>query len=170
MKATSKMALLGTGAILAVALLAGLYFIYANSSGVVPYDKYTPKSEPPGHGVVGNASLDKDPYDTLIAYTDTGFEPNQITITQGTRVRFLNKSSESTWPAVGVHPSHTLYPEKESTDCLGSAFDACQDLKPGEFFDFTFYYVGSWPFHDHSHAYQTGTITVTEAASTTKAI
>lgn len=167
MKATSKTALFGGGAVILTALAVGLYVTSANSSSVVPYDKYTPKDEPPGHGVVGNASLDKDSYDITITYTNKGFEPNRLAITQGTRVRFLNKSSESTWPAVGVHPSHTLYPEKESTDCLGSAFDACQDLQPGEFFDFTFYYVGSWPFHDHSHAYQTGTITVTKPASTT---
>ncbi len=123
---------------------------------------YTPPAqEPPGKGVVGNVKLNKDSYDTLITYTDSGFTPSDITIAQGTRVRFLNNSAQEIWPASGIHPTHTLYPEKESGDCLGSSFDSCTTLAKGEFYDFTFYYVGAWPYHDHLHAYQTGTITVT---------
>ena len=102
----------------------------------------------------------------LITYTDDGFSPADISITQGQRVRFLNDSKESTWPASGVHPTHSLYPEKESSDCLGSSFDACTSLTRGEFYDFTFYYPGTWTFHDHVHAYNTGSITVTVGSST----
>jgi plastocyanin len=148
-------------AIIAVAVVG--ISLYSRSSGI---PKYTPPAkEPPGKGVVGNATLDHDPYDVLITLTDDGFSPSDISIAQGTRVRFLNKSSASAWPASGVHPTHTLYPEKESTDCLGSAFDACQDIAPGEYYDFTFYYPGTWPYHDHSHAYHTGHITVTASST-----
>lgn len=157
------------GAVIFIVLIGiGAFFLVRSSGSAVPaYEP--PAQEPPGHGVVGNSKLDNDPYDVLITYTDDGFSPLDITIPQGTRVRFLNKSSSTFWPAVGVHPTHTLYPEKESTDCLGSAFDACQDLSQGEFFDFTFYYIGQWPYHDHLHAYNTGTITVVAATSTAAA-
>lgn len=150
----------------AVFVIAGfsIYEFRIGSSGVPAYQ--APVQEPPGHGVVGNAKLDKDPFDVTITYTDDGFSPSDLTVKQGTRVRFLNKSTAAFWPAVGVHPTHTLYPEKEPTDCLGSAFDACQDLAPGEYFDFSFYYIGSWPFHDHLRAYNTGTINVIAASST----
>jgi hypothetical protein len=142
---------------LIIGIVAAIVFIYIPASE--PH--YTPPApEPPGTPVVGNASLDQDPYDVLVTFTDDGFSPRDITVQPGTRVRFLNSSSASFWPASGVHPTHTLYPEKEQTDCLGSTFDACQDVAPGEFFDFTFYYPGSWPFHDHIRAYNTGTITV----------
>jgi len=151
--------------ILLAVLGGGAYYIGHRASGALDYTP--PAQEPPGHGVVGNSSLDHDPYDVAIVYTDQGFQPANITVAQGTRVRFANESSNTFWPAVGVHPTHTLYPEKEDSDCLGSAFDACQDLQPGEFYDFTFYYVGTWPYHDHLHAYNTGTITVTAATSTT---
>jgi plastocyanin len=145
--------------VVAVLLIAGsLYYFFQNTPYITAYTP--PPHEPAGHGVVGNVKLDKDSFDVTITYTDSGFDPAAITIKQGQRVRFLNNSHETFWPASGVHPTHSLYPEKESTDCLGSSFDACQDLKPGEYFDFTFYYLGTWPFHDHLHPVNTGSITV----------
>ena len=149
--------------IVIIAALAGTYKMMR------PHDDFSytpPAAEPAGHGVVGNAKLDTDPYDVLITYTDDGFSPADISITQGQRVRFLNDSREPTWPASGVHPTHSLYPEKESSDCLGSSFDACTSLTRGEFYDFTFYYPGTWTFHDHVHAYNTGSITVTTGSPT----
>ncbi len=136
---------------------------YAYSRSYVDDSRYVPTaSEPAGHGIVGNAKSDTDAYDVRITYINDGFGPADITIKQGERVRFLNNSDVGIWPASGVHPTHSLYPEKEPTDCLGSSFDSCQEVKPGEFFDFTFYYTGRWTFHDHVHAYHTGSITVTQ--------
>ena len=89
-------------------------------------------SEPPGKGVIGNAKLDNDPFDLTINFTDEGFEQREARIKKGQRVRFLNSSNQSLWPASGVHPTHTLYPEKEKDDCLGSSFDSCQDLRKNE--------------------------------------
>jgi len=143
-----------------LALLTYLAWMRFGAISISPYQ--APAAEPPGHGVVGNAKLDTDPYDVEIVYTNQGFSTTSITVKQGTRIRFLNKSNEEEWPASGIHPTHTLYPEKESSDCLGSSFDACQGLLSGEFFDFTFYYIGTWPFHDHLHAYNTGDITVVQ--------
>ena len=159
----SKNLLVLTGA--AVIIVAALFL----SIVLRPHHEFSytpPAAEPAGRGVVGNTKLDTDPYDVLITYTDDGFSPADISITQGQRVRFLNDSREPTWPASGVHPTHSLYPEKESSDCLGSSFDACTSLTRGEFYDFTFYYPGTWTFHDHVHAYNTGSITVTTGSPT----
>ena len=144
------------GGILMVAALIVFFFLHRQSSR---YEE--PAQEPPGKGVVGNVKIDKDPYDVTITYAD-GFNPRDIAIKKGQRVRFLNDSEEETWPASGVHPTHTLYPEKQSTDCLGSSFDSCVGLKQGEFFDFTFNYIGEWRYHDHLHPYHSGAITVTD--------
>lgn len=147
-------------AVCALAIAAGGYF-YLHGSSAPAYQE--PAKEPPGLPVVGVAKSSKDPFDVTITFGDEGFTPGEISIKKGTRVRFLNKSTkEEPWPASGVHPTHTLYPEKEPTDCLGSSFDSCRPLKTGEFFDFTFYYTGEWRYHDHSHAYYTGVITVSE--------
>jgi plastocyanin len=122
--------------------------------------------EQSGAGVVGNAERDKDPFDVTILYTDDGFEPRDIAVAQGTRVRFLNQSDRESWPASNIHPTHSLYPEKGSTDCLGSSFDSCDALQKDDFYDFTFNYIGEWRFHDHLRGYHTGTITVTASTST----
>ena len=151
--------IIGIALVLVILILGG--YVAWTRFGPAPISSYTvPATEPPGHGVVGNAKLDTDPYDVEIVYTNKGFSTTSITVASGTRIRFLNKSSETEWPASGIHPTHTLYPEKESSDCLGSSFDSCESLMPGEFFDFTFYYTGTWPFHDHLHAYDTGEIVV----------
>jgi plastocyanin len=159
-----KMKVVIGGVILAGILAIGALWWQAQSSGVAPYTP--PAVEPAGGGVTGAASASDDPYSVTITLTDEGFTPRDTTVAQGTRVRFLNDSKDTFWPASGVHPTHTLYPEKEPTDCLGSAFDACKALAPGQFYDFTFYYVGRWPYHDHLHAYNTGSVTVTASTST----
>lgn len=164
-----KKAYLWAGVIIIVCGAVGGYFFWKQSApSQIPAD--TPSaSEPPGKGMVGNATANTDPYDVTITYTDNGFSPRDITIKQGQRVRFLNQSSGAFWPASGIHPTHSLYPEKESTDCLGSSFDACEYVQKGEFFDFTFYYPGTWTFHDHIHAFNTGSVTVVAAATSSKA-
>lgn len=151
-------------AVLVVALIAAGAYYALGGNDVAKYQ--APASEPAGQGVIGTSGAHAEAADVTITYTDDGFSPRDITIPQGTRVRFLNASHEAVWPASGVHPTHTLYPEKESSDCLGSAFDACRGLTPGEFYDFTFYYVGTWPYHDHEHAYNSGTITVVATSTT----
>lgn len=139
-----------------LALASGLYFFtfFTADTGEIP------QTEVPGRGVYGNITTDSDPYDVEIIFTDEGYRPREITIKKGDRVRFSNDSGNEHWPASGVHPTHSLYPEKDQNDCLGSSFDACRALKKGEFWDFTFNREGQWRYHDHLRAYNTGTITV----------
>ena len=153
-----KLALLIVGII---ALVLGTYVAWIQYRELTTTAPYIEKKELPGEGLVGNVATLTDRFDVTITYTDTGFSPADITVQKGQRVRFLNTSHLEVWPASGIHPTHTLYPEKESTDCLGSSFDACRGLQKGEFFDFTFNYVGTWRYHDHLHAEMTGSVKVT---------
>lgn len=99
----------------------------------------------------------------VISFTDTGFVPKEVTVKRGDIVRFTNESATlESWPASAVHPTHSIYPEKTEGDCLGSAFDACRGLKPGESWDFRFTRAGEWRFHDHIHASKTGVVFVAE--------
>jgi hypothetical protein len=149
------------GMLVAVVVLCALSYAVWAEFGQTSVSSYQPPAqEAPGHGIVGKANKNQDPYDVQIVYTNDGFATTSVTVKKGTRVRFLNSSSGGEWPASGIHPTHTLYPEKEPTDCLGSSFDSCASLAPGEFFDFTFNYVGNWPFHDHLRGYNTGEIIV----------
>lgn len=95
----------------------------------------------------------------IIAYTNEGFSPKSITIQKGTEVEFVNQSEKNFWPASALHPTHEVYPDKESP-CGTSAFDACEALAPGASWTFTFNEVGTWRYHDHINASYTGTIIV----------
>ena len=82
-----------------------------------------------------------------VEITDNGFVPDNVTISQGTTVNFVNTGEKNHWPASNFHPTHTLYPEPSG--CIGSKLDACKGLKMGEVFSFQFNKVGTWPMHDH---------------------
>jgi plastocyanin len=118
---------------------------------------------PPG-AVFEDGTIDEpvgdNEYHALISYTDRGYAPTTVTIKRGETVRFVNNASEGSWPASAVHPTHSIYPEKNDSDCLGSSFDACRELEPGEFWEFTFEESGSWRFHDHVHPSKTGVVNV----------
>ena len=83
----------------------------------------------------------------IITYTDAGFVPNSVTIKKGETVTYKNDSKLAMWPASAKHPTHGNYPT--TGGCLGSTFDACKGVQPGESWSFQFDFVGTWPFHDH---------------------
>lgn len=81
---------------------------------------------------------------------DSGFRPSTVRIAPGTEVRFINESSQRFWPASNVHPYHSVYPE----------FDPRQPIEPGESWTFVFTVEGTWLYHDHLAAMETGVIIV----------
>ena len=89
--------------------------------------------------------------ENTIEITSSGFSPRSLTISQGELVTFINKGSDSSWPASAAHPTHLVYPEKTGKCALigGSDFDACRGLKQRESYSFTFNEKGSWKYHDH---------------------
>lgn len=102
-------------------------------------------------------------YGALIQYTDSGFKPSKVTITEGQVVRFLNSSSREMWVASVIHPQHRNYQERSPDDCLGSTFDQCETIPSGEFWDFKFDLIGTWSFHNHIRAKDDGTVTVSNS-------
>ena len=94
----------------------------------------------------------------VITYTSGGFSPSVINVKKGGEVTFLNKSEGAMWPASAIHPTHTLYPTQGG--CVGSTFDACQGIEPGEAWSFKFDIAGSFKYHNHLNPSQTGTVVV----------
>lgn len=82
-----------------------------------------------------------------VEITSAGFSPSTLTIKAGDIVRWVNKDTVGHWPASANHPTHNVYPEPGG--CIGSKFDACKALAPGESWSFTFDKVGDWAYHDH---------------------
>ena len=145
--------IIGMGIVVLLILVGAVYMVW-------PKDASSPVVELP-------EAIPQVPWnpeaDPVISYTENGYEPREVTVRVGQTVRFMNDhESRETWPASAVHPTHSLYPEKTSVDCLGSAFDACRGLKPGEHWDFTFNSAGEWRFHDHVRPSKTGVVLVQE--------
>ena len=93
-----------------------------------------------------------------ISYDSNGFSPKDITIPKNSTVTFKNLSSSNFWPASGIHPAHTAYPT--TGGCIGSTFDACKPIPPGDSWSFKFEIPGAWNYHDHLNAAISGKITV----------
>ncbi|MCH7597931.1 hypothetical protein IID27_02720 [Patescibacteria group bacterium] len=110
--------------------------------------------------VVESEEVTEEGTQTIVMYTDKGFSPETIEIENGQTVRWVNDSSQNLWVASAVHPTHTLYPQKADSDCLGSSFDACTGIAPGSSFEFTFNESGSWTYHNHLSIDKIGTVNV----------
>lgn len=102
----------------------------------------------------GAEKLAPDPSDTtgatLIQMLSSGFSPETINVTRGTRVCFVNDDTEPRWPASNIHPTHEIY----------SDFDPKTPVRAGDTWCFTFTKPGMWKFHDHLLPEFVGTVTV----------
>lgn len=85
-----------------------------------------------------------------ITYTDSGFEPQNLTVKKGTVITLTNASSHNVQFSSNDHPAHT-----ENTEMNMAT------LAPGESDSYTATKTGTWGFHDHIEGSKTGTITVT---------
>ena len=85
-----------------------------------------------------------------IVFTEEGFSPATVTVTEGDTVIFKNKTSQPFWPASNVHPTHTNFPD----------FDPRQPVSPSDSWSFTFTKAGTYKYHDHIVSTFEGEITV----------
>jgi plastocyanin len=90
--------------------------------------------------------------DIVVTYTDSGYQPNEVTVKKGTKVTFLNDSTGSMWTASGVHPTHQLLP----------GFDQLKSVVKGGKYEYTFIKVGTWKYHNHVKPTDGGIVIVTE--------
>ncbi|HEY4486696.1 MAG TPA: cupredoxin domain-containing protein [Candidatus Paceibacterota bacterium] len=86
----------------------------------------------------------------VIELNEDGFYPKEVTIREGERVTFLNKTNKPFWPASNLHPTHEIY----------SDFDSRKAIAPKESWSFTFTMPGEWEYHDHLRSLYVGKIIV----------
>ncbi|HSX15000.1 MAG TPA: cupredoxin domain-containing protein [Candidatus Saccharimonadales bacterium] len=84
-----------------------------------------------------------------ITYTGSGFSPNTITVKAGDTITIMNASSRSLQLDSNPHPAHT-----DNTELNVGAVAAGQSAT------FTISKTGTWGYHNHLEASQTGSITV----------
>lgn len=95
-------------------------------------------------------------FQTLVSYTDQGFEPGEVTITKGQTIRFTNNSSSDVWIAA---TGDTLYP-RGATGCGSSALDSCAPFAPQDFWEFTFEKKGEWGIVNNLNKTKSGVVRV----------
>ena len=132
--------------VILIIIIVGAYFIIKSAT----------KSSMPVLQVSENkTSVTKE---SVITYTDDGYSPSDLEIKAGETVVFKNESSQSMWPASAMHPTHKDYPT--TGGCLGSAFDGCMGVQPGDSWSFKFDIAGNWKYHDHLSPKNFGAIIV----------
>ena len=149
--------------ILILVVLAGVYFLLKGSGEKPVSPVESPIVSPADSGIITEEpvileDLDEAETQSAITYTSGGFSPSVINVKKGEEVRFLNESDGAMWPASAIHPTHTLYPTQGG--CIGSTFDACAEVQPGDSWSFKFDIAGSWKYHNHLNPSQTGTVVV----------
>lgn len=125
-------------------------------------------SNPPEDPVDSNNSENTSSQDegnqTIITYTDSGFEPGTITVEQGTTITWQSEASRRMWIGSNRHPTHTQYDGSSTGEhcenrepVSSSVFDQCSS---GQTFSFTFKQTGEWNYHNHRYSTHTGTVIV----------
>ncbi len=141
--------------IVAVVVLGGYFIlkaIYQPTPSVSQTSNQQPATQQPPASPVPIVK------ENVVTYTNSGYSPSTLTVKKGQTVIFKNESSQSMWTASGNHPSHTLYPT--TGGCLGSTFDACAGIQPGNSWSFKFDISGTWQYHNHLNPGDFGAITV----------
>lgn len=159
--------------IIAVVVLGGYFLLkspaYKTPAPTTPTSvtttPTTPTTETPSQETTSSTPTTQTPSgQNVVTYTNSGYSPSTLRVKAGATVVFQNNSSKSMWTASDVHPTHTVYSGTSLSEHCGSsaktAFDACTGIQSGNSWSFKFDKVGTWKYHNHLSAGDTGTIIV----------
>lgn len=150
--------------VLAAGVIAGWYLLKGDTAGISkllkPVKTPTPTASTfqAGEATVPEGtpgpSLEKGGVAarTVVTYTDSGFAPATVQITQGDTVTFVNESTRGMWVASAVHPTHQLLP----------GFDQLKSVGMSGTYEYTFTNAGTWKYHNHVNPQDTASVVVTE--------
>lgn len=140
--------------IIAVIVLGG-YFLFKGAYQPTPVIPQTSNQQTAPQPPAAQSPIAEE---GVVTYTDSGYSPSAITVKKGETITFKNQSSRSMWTASAVHPTHRGYPT--TGGCIGSTFDACKGIQPGNSWPFKFDIAGTWKYHNHLNPSDTGAVVV----------
>ncbi|MEK7515934.1 MAG: hypothetical protein AAB555_03375, partial [Patescibacteria group bacterium] len=119
--------------VLVLVIFGGWFFLSGNMAGA-PFPVATNQTP-----VVGSPTpemiVENENPDVTVVYSDAGFSPKSVTVSVGTKVIFVNRSSGKMWVASAMHPAHAEYSgtslSQHCPDTMSSAFDECVGDEPG---------------------------------------
>jgi plastocyanin len=86
-----------------------------------------------------------------IKYTDSGFSPMVITVTQGSAVTFTNNTAKT-----------NMWVQSNTQKGGLAGFDQLKSVPSGGTYTYTFTKVGTWKYDNHALTTHTGTVIVTQ--------
>ena len=87
-----------------------------------------------------------------VNYSNSGFDPVEITVKVGETVTWKNDSDKAMSVASDSHPVHEKYP----------GFDQLNSVNRGGEYSFIFNRIGVWGYHNHLSPADSGQVTVVE--------
>lgn len=124
--------------IIAIIVLAGGYFLFANNSKNTPANQTT-----------NQTSASQVSEKGLIDVTASGFSPNTVKVKAGANVVWINKSGAEANVSSADHPTHQVYPALN-----------LRNFKDGSSVQLRFDTPGIYSYHNHLNPSQTGTVIV----------
>lgn len=109
----------------------------------------TPSTAPAQKSEQPAAASPTEAKTTTVTITSSGFEPQTVTIKVGEKVVWMNKSGGVANVNSAVHPTHQVFPPLN----LGQVAD-------GSSLELIFDKAGTYKYHNHLDASQTGTVVV----------
>lgn len=149
--------------VILVFVIGGAFLFSRQQGPAVPgiQDSGIPGSSVDGLNDTGGSGTSTDAVLTTVTYTADGFSPSTLNVRTGDTVRFVNESGGTMWVASAVHPIHAVYDGTSlSQHCATGATKSFDQCSAGDEYSFTFDKAGTWKYHDHTHASETGTIIV----------
>jgi plastocyanin len=149
------------GVVLVALVVAGIYFLAPHAQpesehSAAPVSDIAPPSITPEMDMVIKSGA---PFQYIVSYTDTGFEPRTITVKKGETIRFVNNSSQPLLWVASSGESGKVYPSDRSK-CGQSEFDSCATIDPGAFWQFSFTKSGTWSYKNNANTKETGEVLV----------
>lgn len=141
--------------VIGVLLLAGVFVLSKNQSTVGPGTQVqqTIEEDRDDGTEEKDEAMEKEDEDedekTVVSVTDTGFEPQSVSVKAGAKVVWRNKTNQTANVSSAKHPTHLIYPPLN----LGN-------FEPGEKVSLVFTEPGSYNYHDHLNPTKFGTVVV----------
>lgn len=136
-------------AVLVVVILGGVVWAAIAMKPQGAGDSNTANDQPVNNGQSDTSSNSSAVSGTEIVYTNQGFSPETLTVKAGTTVKIINKSSTPLEFSSDDHPTHTKHPEF-NMDTIAAGGEGTLEVKT----------TGTWGYHNHLKAQDTGKIIV----------